>query len=662
MTTITGVNDMARHYAPSNKKKISLPIPRFNGLPKLFQRKKIEYRPKRYARAFSVREMFLVIAATLLFMAGILLPLPRWASLTVYALSVLLSFAPRLLQILQDLLRKKLPEEDLLVLVGIALAFLIHEETGAAIAAILYRLAQILEAYALARGEAALDQLRDRLPEKARLLIGDEAHEVMPETVDPGQVVRVENGDTVPMDGVIVAGVTELDQSPLTGGAATRLCGVGEEVFSGSVNRGSPIDVRVTRSFGESAAASLLHDVEEAARYECSQERLTDRFCAWFSPVIAVLALLIAVIPSMINGEWERNLRCSVIFLLSASPSAMAISVALSCLGGELSAVFNGILSKGHDCFEILSQVRTMVFGKTGTITEGKFEISAVCPNGVSKEDLLAVAAAAESHSHHPIARLLKEAANWNPEIAESVMQVEEIPGRGVSAFIEGRHVYVGNAQLLQEHDIRYTVPSRSGAAIHVAVENRYWGHILVGDRTREGAFDALESLRSCGVQQLVMLTGDVLSASRPLASSLGFDLLRTELKPEAKVSAIRYLIASKGKGTSIGFVGDGINDVPMLQAADVGIAIDALQAWSEADAADILLLDDEIELLPVSMRIARSLQRILWEDLGLLAGVKLLILCLALGESISLPLAALLSTVASVLALLNSLRAFGLE
>ena len=656
---------MARHFAPSaHKKKLKIQLPSFRvpELPKLFKREKIHYKPKRYQRVFSVQEMFLVIAATLLFMAGILLPVPRLISVLIYAAAAILAFLPRIFQILQDALNRKLPEEDVLVLLGIIGGFCIGEAVSAAIAAILYRLAQVFEAYAVARADAAIDLMRDKLPEKAKLLIGDKTSEVMPETVDPGQIVRVGIGETVPLDGVIVSGVTELDLSILTGNSTVHTCGVGDQVFSGSVNHGAVIDVRVTKSFSESAAASLLRDVQDAARYETTQERLSDRICAWFAPVVAVLALLLLLVPSLITGQWLPNLRRAVLFLLAASPSALMISVSLSCLGGEMSGIFNGIVSKGHDCLEILAQTRTMVFGKTGTITGGRFEITGVFPNGCGADDLLAIAAAAESYSRHPIAQLLKLAANWTPDIAESVMQVEEIPGRGVSAFIEGRHVYVGNAYLLQEHGIRYAVPSRAGSAVHVAVENRYWGHILVTDKTREGAFDALEELRSQGVQQLVMLTGDVLSSSRPLASSLGFDLLRTELTPEAKVSAIRYLISGKGKGTSVGFVGDGINDVPMLEAADVGLAIDALHAWNEADAADILLLDRDIEKLPAAMRIARGMRLILWENVGILSAVKCLVLLLALFGSISIPAAAFLGTVSTALAMINSLRSFGLK
>ena len=656
---------MARHFAPTEKKKFKLPaLPslRSPALPKLFPRVKRSYAPRRYARSFSVREMVLVILATLLFMAGILLPLPGAIRVLLNAAAALLALLPLLFSDLQSILQKKIPEDDLLVLLGVIGAFCIGEETGGAIAAILYRVTQILESYALARADAGFDLLRDKLPDKARLVIGEQLQEVMPETVDPGQIIRVLSGETVPLDGRIVSGVTEMDLSALTGNSALKSVGLGSEVFSGSVNRGQAIDMETTRPFNQGAAALLLHDVEDAAEYESTPERWTDRLAAWYAFGIGVLALLIFLIPSVISGQWLRFLRTAVLFLLLASPSTPVIAISLSCFGGELSGVLHGILSKGHDCFEILSRVKTMVFGKTGTITEGRFVITEVRSNGVKREDLISVAAAAESYSHHPIAQLLKTTAGWTPEMAGSVMQVEEIPGRGVSAFLEGKHVYVGNASLLQEHSIPFQVPSRAGAAIHVAVENRYWGHILISDKTRDGAFDALEALRSQGVDQLVMLTGDVLSASRPLAASLGFDLMRTELSPKDKVSAIRYLISGAGKSCSVGFVGDGINDVPMLEAADVGIAIDALEAWSEADAADILLLDNKIEQIPQAMGIARTLMRILWENLGFWAASRLVLLLWALGGTLSIPLAATLSTVCCSAVLINSLRSFSLK
>ncbi len=658
---------MARHYAPTKKKKLTLKLPemptlRISALPKLFSREKRSYAPRRFVRSFSMGDMLLLMAATLLFIAALLFAFPALVKGLLFAFSALLAAAPMLLGQLQRILARKMPDEDLLVILAAILAFCIGEGMGGAIALILYRLLQILEAYTQEKGDAAFDLLRDKLPEKAGLLIDGEVRQLMPEAVEPGQIIRVEPGEIVPLDGKIVSGVTELDQSALTGNSNGRRCGVGDEVFSGSLNCGSVIDIEVTRAFSDGAIASLIQDVEESGKYETSPERMSNRFSVWCAPCLAALALLIILIPSLITGNWVRNLRTGVIFLLLSSPSSLAISISVSCLGAELSGVFHGILSKGHDCFEVLARTKTMVFGKTGTITEGRFEICDVYANGMAREELVSVAAAAESFSNHPIAQLLKAAANWTPDMAENVMEVEEIPGRGVSAFLEGRHVYVGNAALLREHGIPFQVPSRAGAAIHVAVENRYWGYIQISDKAREGSFDSLEALRSQGVDQLVMLTGDVLSASRPLASSLGFDLMRTELSPEDKVSAIEYLISGSGQGCSVGFVGDGINDAPMLRAADVGIAIDALHAWSEAETADILLLDSRIESLPAAMRISRALRLLLWENLGFIAGTKLLILILGLSGVLSIPLAAALSTFCGIIALLNSLRAFGLE
>ena len=386
---------MARHFAPTEKKKFKLPaLPslRSPALPKLFPRVKRSYAPRRYARSFSVREMVLVILATLLFMAGILLPMPGAVRVVLNAAAALLALLPLLFSDLQSLLKKKIPEDDLLVLLGVIGAFCIGEGTGGAIAAILYRVTQILEAYALARADAGFDLLRDKLPDKARLVIGEQLQEVMPETVDPGQIIRVLPGDTVPLDGKIISGVTEMDLSALTGNTALKSLGVGSEVFSGSVNRGQAVDLEVTRPFNQGAAALLLHDVEDAAEYESTPERWTDRLAAWYAFGIGVLALLIFLIPSMISGQWLRFLRSAILFLLLASPSTPVISISLSCFGGELSGVLHGILSKGHDCFEILSRVKTMIFGKTGTITDGRFVITEVRSNGVKREDLISVA------------------------------------------------------------------------------------------------------------------------------------------------------------------------------------------------------------------------------------------------------------------------------
>ena len=652
---------MARHFAPTKIISIALPELKLPQLPKLFKKKKRRVHKIRYERAFTMQEMYLMLASTLLFILGILLPLGDVFELVTLALSALVALFPLLAGILQRFLDRKLPNEDLLAVVAVVLAFCIGESISGAIAAILFRLAQILEAYAQTRGEATLEERNIALPTKAVVETEAGNREMLPEMVPVGSVILVAPGETIPLDGTILEGSATIDLSPLTGVESTVKRSAGECVFSGTIDRGGPLRIRVDREFSDSAETALLREIESAARYQTLQERLTDRISAYCVPVIGCIALCLGLLPPIFTGEWVRWLRIAVLFLLLASPSALAISIPLACLGAEMSGVRQGILSKGHDCFEVLARTKTMVFGKTGTITEGDYSISGVFPNGVRDEDLLSVAAAAESYSHHPIAAMLKKAAGWTPEVADGVMEVEEIPSRGVSAFIEGRHVYVGNAALLRDHDVPFKVPTRSGAAIHVAVENRYWGHILVTDKTREGAFDALEALRSQGVDQMVLLTGDVLSASRALASSLGFDLMRPELTTEGKVSTIDYLIDSNGRNSSVAFIGDGINDAPMLEHADVGIAVDALDAWNEAESADILILANELELLPETMRIARGLRLILWEDFCGLLGVKLLLLILALTTSIPIALAMVISTVFTALALFNALRAFGL-
>ena len=321
-----------------------------------------------------------------------------------------------------------------------------------------------------------------------------------------------------------------------------------------------------------------------------------------------------------------------------------------------------GILLKSKTVLEKLSHTKTLIFGKTGTITDGNYTISDVVANRVKEKDLLAVAAAAESSSRHPIALAIKQAAGWTAEDSEKVLEIEEIPGRGVTAFIDGKHVYVGNAALLEEHGIWFQVPSRSGAAVHVAVENEYWGHILLADKIREGAFDAIEELRSEGVDDIVMLTGDVRSVTAPLARSLNFDMVKTELSTEDKLSAVSFLRKGLGKGESLAYVGDGFHDSALFESADVGIALDAMGMNESTSAASVLLIDEDILRVPDALRIAVRSDRIIKENLILAAAVKLVLLVLALCGVLPILTASIVDTLASCLVSLNALRCFMIQ
>lgn len=634
-------------------------------LPRLSQfRPRLRRASRTYEREFSLPVMAPVLAAVLLFIAACFLPLMGWPKIMLFALVAAVAAFTPLWRLVRKILRRKLPDESLLVIAGVVLAFCIGKYTAGALAMILYRVCELIEAFVLAGGDGALDSFRDVLPEKARVESDEDARTTVPENVSVGDVLRVLPHEVVALDGVIAQGQATVDFSPLTGVQEDlRTLGRGEEVYAGCVCREGELLVSVTRPFEECAVVRLLESVENSAKRKARIDRLTSRICVFYAPALAAIALIVGLVVPLSGGAWSAWLPRAAVLLLLASPSALALSVPLSYRGAVQGAAFRGTLIRGQDKVETFARTRTMVFGKTGTITEGQYTITDICPDGVEAKDLLTIAAAAESFSEHPIARALKAAAGWTRAVALGVLQMEEIPGMGVSAFIQGRHVYVGNAALLESHGIWYEVPKRSGAAIHVAVENVYWGHILVSDKPREGAFDALEGLRIEGVNNMVMLTGDVLSVSRPIASSLNFDMVKAELSQQGKLSAVDYLLESKGSNDMLAYVGDGIHDAALLEKADIGLTINALRsAAAEEDAADIAILGNDIQTLPAIMRICVRAHRIALMNAAFIGALKLLLLILALTGVLPIVAAAIAEAVMTGLVMFNALRAFGTE
>ena len=610
-------------------------------------------------RVFSIQELAVLGISLLLYALASLLRVAEFSRIVIFAMAALLAAFTPALRCVRCLARGEWPNEEPFVLLAVVLAFCIGEYAAGTMAMILYRAGELAQGYALLRGEAAAAAMSDLLPDKAWVEHEDELREVLAENVQVGDVVRVEVGKAIPLDGEILEGATTVDPSPLTGSAGVRSAGPGDEVASGCINVGAPIRIRVLRSFEQSAAAGLVNCFAGTDTKRSRMEKRIRRYSGYYLLAVAVLALIIGVLVPILNHHWAEQLRRMVIFLLLTSPAAVLVTVPLAFQGALLSAGRRGILIKGKHVVEKLARSKTFVFGKTGTITEGKYTITDVFPSGVSEKELLMVAAVAESHSRHPIALALKQAAGWTRDMGESVLDVEETPGRGVSAFIEGRHVYVGNADFLAEHGIWYKVPNRAGAAVHVAVENEYWGHVMVSDRVREGAFDALETLRNLGVGNLVMLTGDVLSVSRPIASSLSFDLVKAELTPSGKLSAIDYLRQGISDGSCIAYVGDGINDGPLFERANVGIAVNALEKNGLLDSADVAVLDDDIMAVTTGVKICGSAYRIAWENLLFTLGLRLILLLLAAVGVLPILTAALLEFALNLLTSVNALRAF---
>ncbi|MEI3085088.1 MAG: heavy metal translocating P-type ATPase [Oscillospiraceae bacterium] len=598
-----------------------------------------------------------VVFSAVLLAALSFLPAEGWMKCVAFLIPFVIAGFAILMDAIDKLIDRKYFEAEQITLIAAIAVFAIGFYTEAVLLLILFRVVRLLETFVSERCSAALKALPKIKPDTANVETAEGVLNVEPDYVNVGDIIQVPAGERIPLDGIIVEGVTTVDTSAISGQARPWDVAAGYKVYSGCTNVTAPIRVRVTKSFEQSTAARLVRMSEKAAQFRSSQESFIRKFISVYTPSMLALALVLAVVVPMFNAEWLEMLRRAAIVLICACPSAAVISVSLAYIKSIGAAAKLGIFVKGEDCIESMAMAETMVFDKTGTITEGRYVITDVFPVNMTERELLTTAASAEVFSRHPIAYALREAVGIRSAKDMKVTQVEEIPGRGVSAIVGDELVYVGNTALLEEHGISCELPSRSGAAIHVAVDGKYCGHILVADRIRSGAFDALESLRVQGIKKMVLLTGDVLSVARPLASKLNFDMLRAELKPEDKLSALAYLMSNKGSKSSVAFVGDGYNDRALMERVDVGIAMGALGSEAAFMSADVLVMDRDIRKLPKAIGISKLASHISLENIA--AGI-----CVNLAAAV-LGAAGILSVTAAVIAcfavsaavLINTLR-----
>lgn len=598
-----------------------------------------------------------VVFSAVLLAALSFLPAEGWMKCVAFLIPFVIAGFAILMDAIDKLIDRKYFEAEQITLIAAIAVFAIGFYTEAVLLLILFRVVRLLETFVSERCSAALKALPKIKPDTANVETAEGVLNVEPDYVNVGDIIQVPAGERIPLDGIIVEGVTTVDTSAISGQARPWDVAAGYKVYSGCTNVTAPIRVRVTKSFEQSTAARLVRMSEKAAQFRSSQESFIRKFISVYTPSMLALALVLAVVVPMFNAEWLEMLRRAAIVLICACPSAAVISVSLAYIKSIGAAAKLGIFVKGEDCIESMAMAETMVFDKTGTITEGRYVITDVFPVNMTERELLTTAASAEVFSRHPIAYALREAVGIRSAKDMKVTQVEEIPGRGVSAIVGDELVYVGNTALLEEHGISCELPSRSGAAIHVAIDGKYCGHILVADRIRSGAFDALESLRVQGIKKMVLLTGDVLSVARPLASKLNFDMLRAELKPEDKLSALAYLMSNKGSKSSVAFVGDGYNDRALMERVDVGIAMGALGSEAAFMSADVLVMDRDIRKLPKAIGISKLASHISLENIA--AGI-----CVNLAAAV-LGAAGILSVTAAVIAcfavsaavLVNTLR-----
>lgn len=517
-----------------------------------------------------------------------------------------------------------------------------------------FQVGELFEGIAEGRSRKSIAHLMDIRPDTARVERNGTLETVPSESVQVGETVVVRPGEKVPMDGVVLEGTSSLDTVALTGESVPRSIAEGDGILSGCVNLSGVLRIRTTKAFGESTASRILELVEHAAENKSESESFITRFARVYTPIVVGLAVVLAVIPSLITGQWAVWLYRALMFLVVSCPCALVISVPLTFFGGIGGASRKGILVKGANYMDTLSAIRTVVFDKTGTLTEGVFEVTAVHPELVDKEELLHLAAHVERHSVHPIATALRRAYPGEADQC-TVSDVQETAGHGVTATVNGRRIAVGNEKLMDKVGAAWhPCSTHKGTIVHVAIDGTYAGHIVISDRIKEDAAEAISALRKAGIHKTVMLTGDQADIAASVAGTLGLDDFHAGLLPAGKVSQIEALLP-EGK---LAFVGDGINDAPVLARADLGIAMGALGSDAAIEAADIVLMDDKPSKVAEAVRIARRTLRIARQNMWFAIGIKVLVLVLATLGVATLWMAVFADVGVTVLAVLNAMRA----
>ena len=605
----------------------------------------------------------IIVAAILLAVAVVIEKKTDWATwqyLLLFLVPYLVVGWDTLKEAAEGLFEGEALSEDFLMSIAtlgaLGIGFMPGAETQfpeAVFVMLFFQVGELFEEMAEGRSRKSISHLMDIRPDTAHVERDGKLETVKPEEVAVGEIILIQPGEKVPMDGIVLEGKSSLDTVALTGESVPRSIHEGDEILSGCVNQSGVLKVKTTKAFGESTASRILDLVENAASAKSKSESFITKFAKIYTPIVVALAVLVAVVPSLITGEWATWIYRGLLFLVVSCPCALVISVPLTFFGGLGGASRKGILVKGSNLLDKLSQVKTVVFDKTGTLTEGVFEVTAVHPEVIDQTELLHLAAHVERHSTHPIAMALR---NAYPNEADDcqVEGIEETAGHGIMATVNGKKVAVGNSKLMEKVGAAWHPCEQSGTIIHVAIDGEYVGHIVISDRIKEDSAEAIAALKAAGVSRTVMLTGDQESVAAAVAQTLNVDEYHAQLLPADKVKEVEKLLA---QGT-LAFVGDGINDAPVLTRSDVGIAMGALGSDAAIEAADVVLMDDKPSKIATAVRIARRTIRIAKENIGLAIGIKVLVLVLAVLGIATMWMAVFADVGVTVLAVLNAMRA----
>jgi len=610
-----------------------------------------------------------IIVAAVLMVVLSLLPIDGWLKFVLFMIPYLVIGHDILLKAWKGILNRQVFDENFLMAVATIGAILLGDYKEGVAVMLFYQIGELFQSYAVGKSRRNISELMDIRPDYANIEKEDGTLEqVDPDEVEIGSVIVVQPGEKVPIDGVIEEGRTSLNTSALTGESLPREAGVGDEVISGCINMSGVLKIRTTKEFGESTVSKILDMVENASSKKSRSENFISKFAKYYTPAVCYGALALAILPPLVRllflgmtPEWGDWVMRALTFLVISCPCALVISIPLSFFAGIGGASNAGVLVKGSNYLETLSETKYVVFDKTGTMTQGVFEVSGVHHSSMDTEKLLEYAALAECHSSHPISKSLKKAYG-KPLDPSRVTDIEEISGNGVTAKVDGVRVAAGNSKLMEKLGVDCMECHSVGTVVHMAVNGKYAGHILISDQIKPHAKEAIAALKKCGVKKTIMLTGDRREAARQVAEELGIDEVHSELLPGDKVAQVEKLLDEKGEKEKLAFVGDGINDAPVLSRADIGIAMGALGSDAAIEAADIVLMDDDPLKISKAIRISRKCLRIVYENIYFAIGVK--VVCLILGAlGIANMWAAIFADVGvMIIAVLNAIRALNVK
>lgn len=597
-------------------------------------------------------------AGAVLFALALLLPAEGTLRLAAFIVPYAVVGWDVLWRAVRNITRGQVFDENFLMALATVGAFATGEYPEGVAVMLFYQVGEWFQSYAVGRSRQSIASLMDIRPDYANIERDGKLQRVDPDSVAVGDVIVVKAGEKIPLDGVVLEGASAVDTAALTGESLPRDVQPGDDVISGCINKSGLLRVRVTKIFGESTVAKILDLVENSSSKKARAENFITRFARYYTPAVVIAAALLAIVPPLALGyAWNEWIHRALIFLVISCPCALVISVPLSFFGGIGGASKRGVLVKGSNYLEVLADAEIVVFDKTGTLTKGVFNVTAVHPDRVSEARLLELAALAESYSDHPISRSLREAYGKELETAR-VSDVEELSGRGVRAKIDGHTVCAGNDKLMEEAGVPWHPCHRIGTTVHVSLDGEYVGHIVISDELKPDAAEAIAELKRRGVRKTVMLTGDAKAVGESVAKELGIDEVHAQLLPGDKVDRVEALLKEKSPRGKLAFVGDGINDAPVLSRADIGIAMGAFGSDAAIEAADIVLMDDKPSKIAVAMSIAKKTLRIVHQNIVFALGVKALVLLLGAAGMANMWEAVFADVGVSFIAILNASRA----